>query len=176
MRKSVSVDGVADLVIWLLLSGERIAHAAQVRGFAYMRMRSQPVALCVEKKAPESIHRGMRMRFMTAWKPCVDSLTQAKATPTPVMAMQVTASASVIWSRATGVMCPPSMGSARRRMMACANARMDPPSIFPAAMDHLGDGATSTDWSQPSVLSSMMEMEEKMAVNMATSVIMPGRR
>ena len=60
MRKLVSVDGVAGVVIWMLLSGERIAQVAQVRGFRYMRMRSQPVALWVEKKAPESIHRGMR--------------------------------------------------------------------------------------------------------------------
>lgn len=34
--------------------------------------------------APDSIHIGMRKRFMTAWKPCEESSTQAMQKPRPV--------------------------------------------------------------------------------------------
>jgi hypothetical protein len=37
------------------------------------------------KRAPETIHIGMRTTFMMAWNPCVESIGQATRNPSPVM-------------------------------------------------------------------------------------------
>lgn len=45
---------------------------------------SQAGAVAAGKREPDKSHMGIRKRFMTPWKPCVESRRQARQNPKPV--------------------------------------------------------------------------------------------
>jgi hypothetical protein len=65
-------------------------------------------------------------------------------------------------------------GASRRRMIACPNERIVPPSILPSAMLILDIGATITDCRKPTCRSSIIEIDEKIEENNMIRRIVPG--
>src|ERR1035437_5868658 len=72
-------------------SPRRSASTAEVRGFNRVVHWNHAGAPATGKTAPDSIQMGSKSMFMNAWKPCVDSVRHAIASPMLVIANAITA-------------------------------------------------------------------------------------
>ena len=135
---------------------------------------NQPGAPATGKTEPDSIQSGSSSMFMNAWKPCVDSVFHAIASPMLVIANAINpiiASDTTIAPRLRWI---PASGAIARKIAPCINDSVVQPSAWPSTIVAREIGATSTPCRNPWRRSSTVDAVAKIAVNSSISTITPG--
>src|SRR5438552_16073891 len=97
------------------------------------------------KSAPESTHMGTSRRFMTEWKPWIESSCQAKTNHMLFRAKEIRKKTAVRSSNCQKLKEILTAGANKRKTAACNNARVVPPNTLPKTRLRREIGATRTE-------------------------------
>jgi hypothetical protein len=126
------------------------------------------------KSAPDRKNIGIISKFITTWKPCIDFMVEASATPKEESPKASTAASGIIVSTVRRLSFTPTNGARIRRMRPWIMACVVPPRALPMATDERSMGATSTSLRKPNSRSQTIDIAPKMAVNRMAMPMMPG--
>ncbi len=139
-----------------------------------MRTAIQPGSPVSGNMAPERKKAGWTMKFTTNWKPIIDSIRAATATPTEVRAKDRQKISPISSSTASGVRRTPTSGASTSRTSPCTVAWVAPPSAFPIATAERSMGATSTSRRKPNSRSQTIDMALNTEVKRTAMPMIPG--
>ncbi len=129
------------------------------------------------KMAPERKKRGMTIKFMISWKPCMSDRTEAIAVPKAVN--KIAMSRMKMKAVKIGVIeasLKPAIKEIIKTKKPWQTEMVAPPKVRPIMMFILETGATRVSFKKPNCLSQIISMPEKIAENKTLMAIMPGAR
>ena len=103
-------------------------------------------------------------KFITAWKPCMERMRDASATPIAVSPNASTKISGMSSATESTVSFTPTNGASTSRISAWNIACVAPPSVLPTAIDQRLIGATSISLRKPNSRSQTTDIPEKIDV------------